>query len=110
MDVHSQHEMTTGHSGSMGAMGGHAADLMAAVDVACPARLAECADLSDLNHHARDAKVKIPSPAVSWIAPWPDESRLDSLSAATVQPTMRDRSCISGASPPLNVLFCVYLD
>lgn len=85
-------------------------DAMVSEAMSCAARLADCANLGDIDHRTRDGESK-PSdpPKLTWAVIWPTEpSSLPHASPERMR--VSDPPCYSGAYPPLNVLFCVYLN
>lgn len=109
--AHAEHSPAA-HSSAAHSSAAHAAaaEPGATPHRACAGWLAECANAGEINHHARDTGIEPPAPAASWIADWPDVPRLADADAGGAAPAVRRRCGIAGASPPLNVLYCVYLD
>ena len=77
----------------------------------CDMGVSQCAFGDDFNYDGRILKVKVkdaPGDVPLAIAPGIAEVSLAAISPAI--PCNSIRSCVPGEPPPLNVLYCVYLD
>lgn len=101
------HAMVEGHANDHGDLPGdetqsHCTD--------CSGDLAGCAHLSDINKSER-AKQSAPDQVVTWLAlPAMDCAQPVDPGPPPVSSSASDAARLSGAFPPLNVLYCVYLD
>lgn len=77
---------------------------------ACGGAMVSCANLDDINQAER-LKQPEPDSGLAWLAP---VSVVDCLHAVDRAPPLSfspgDAARLTGAFPPLNVLYCVYLD
>lgn len=88
-----------------------AGDAMDAGAMPCAAQVADCINLDDINHDPRDGQTKVSDPpTATWAAVWPAEPLLLAGAVRAARTRVGDPRCRAGAYPPLNVLFCVYLD
>jgi len=77
--------------------------------ISCGHLMAGCATLDDINHQARDHLTD--PPPVPWITHCADGLLNDSQAANVRSASVTSEPArLAGASPPLNVLFCLYLN
>jgi len=93
-----EHEMAAHH--------GHGED---PAEPARPAMQGECCDVEEVNIDARVGKHDAKPASVLVFVMAPAIAELPTLTAARLR-SATDPPCHSGSSPPLNVLYCVYLD
>jgi hypothetical protein len=103
------HEMA-GHAHEHG--GGHAAEDGHETDAGsegCAGELSDCANLDSLNQGER-AKPFSPDFKLVGLAPPPARCAQPDMKQSSTPSSASDSVRLAGAYPPLNVLYCVYLD
>jgi hypothetical protein len=76
---------------------------------ACGGELSDCANLDDINQSDRERELS-PDLRIAWLAPPPTESALPDVLRPGSASCSADAARLAGSFPPLNVLYCVYLD
>jgi hypothetical protein len=75
----------------------------------CGGGLTDCANLDDINKSDRQKQFSS-EPALVWLALPPRECVSPDISPPVFATSSLDPARLAGAFPPLNVLYCVYLD
>lgn len=93
-------------------LGGHDGAVehdMGSAGPSCAGELVDCVNLDDINQTARQEQ-PTPEPGLVWIVPVPEpcQHSYDHGSAPSFR--LGDPVRLAGAFPPLNVLYCIYLD
>jgi len=82
---------------------------MGSADAVCAGELIDCFNLEDVNQSARQEQ-PAPEPGLVWIVPAPEQCQHGYDHGSPGSFLLGDPVRLAGAFPPLNVLYCVYLD